>query len=60
LQVSFSLFLAAAFQFGPLEWLWRSLTYGTRMPFSALQCGNGITSIHDQITAECRFNMGTR
>ena len=22
-----------AFQFGPLEWLWRTLTYGARQPF---------------------------
>jgi uncharacterized protein len=23
----------ARFRFGPLEWLWRSLTYGERAPF---------------------------
>jgi uncharacterized protein len=27
-QVIFSIFWLARFQFGPLEWLWRSLTYG--------------------------------
>lgn len=32
LQVTFSLLWLRRFQFGPLEWLWRSLTYGTRIP----------------------------
>lgn len=25
------------FQFGPIEWLWRSLTYGKRQPWRASQ-----------------------
>lgn len=31
-QVGFSLWWLARFRFGPLEWLWRSLTYGERQP----------------------------
>lgn len=32
LQVAFSLWWLARYRFGPLEWLWRSLTYGERQP----------------------------
>ncbi|MFP4334087.1 MAG: DUF418 domain-containing protein [Wenzhouxiangella sp.] len=33
LQVVFSRVWLARFRFGPVEWLWRSLTYGKRQPF---------------------------
>lgn len=33
LQVAFSMLWLRRFQIGPLEWLWRRLTYGTRVPF---------------------------
>jgi len=32
-QAVFSRWWLARFDFGPLEWLWRSLTYGKRQPF---------------------------
>jgi len=32
-QIPFSGWWLSRFQFGPLEWLWRSLTYGERQPF---------------------------
>lgn len=32
LQIPLSVFWLNRFQFGPLEWLWRSLTYGKRQP----------------------------
>lgn len=32
-QVWFAAAWLRAFRFGPAEWLWRSLTYGTRQPF---------------------------
>lgn len=32
LQVAFSRWWLSRFQFGPLEWLWRMLTYGTSVP----------------------------
>jgi uncharacterized protein len=31
-QVAFSVWWLNRFQFGPMEWLWRSLTYGKRQP----------------------------
>jgi uncharacterized protein len=33
LQIVASTWWLQRFQFGPVEWLWRSLTYGRRMPF---------------------------
>ena len=33
LQLAVSPLWLRAFQFGPLEWLWRTLTYGARQPF---------------------------
>ena len=33
LQLVVSPLWLRAFQFGPLEWLWRTLTYGARQPF---------------------------
>lgn len=33
IQVVFSNFYVRWFRFGPVEWLWRSLTYGKRQPF---------------------------
>jgi uncharacterized protein len=33
LQIPFSHWWMARFQFGPMEWLWRTLTYGRRQPF---------------------------
>ena len=33
LQLAYSPWWLARFRFGPLEWLWRSLTYRTRQPF---------------------------
>ncbi len=33
LQIPFSHWWLARFQFGPMEWLWRTLTYGRRQPF---------------------------
>jgi len=33
LQLIVSPLWLRAFQFGPLEWLWRTLTYGARQPF---------------------------
>jgi uncharacterized protein len=32
LQVAFSVWWLRHYQFGPAEWLWRSLTYGKRLP----------------------------
>ena len=32
-QIPLSAWWLSHFQFGPLEWLWRSLTYGQRQPF---------------------------
>lgn len=32
-QIPLSVWWLSRFQFGPLEWLWRSLTYGKRQPF---------------------------
>lgn len=32
LQVGFSVLWLSRFQYGPMEWLWRSLTYGQRLP----------------------------
>ncbi|GAB3020781.1 DUF418 domain-containing protein [Spirosoma pulveris] len=32
IQIVFSLVWLKAFRFGPLEWLWRTLTYGRRQP----------------------------
>ncbi|MAW79427.1 MAG: hypothetical protein CMI63_04265 [Parvularcula sp.] len=32
-QLSFSLWWLSRFRFGPLEWVWRSLTYWRRQPF---------------------------
>ncbi|MCY7359265.1 MAG: DUF418 domain-containing protein [Rudanella sp.] len=34
IQLVFSVFWLHYFRFGPLEWLWRSLTYGERQPMS--------------------------
>jgi uncharacterized protein len=31
-QLAFSRAWLSRFQFGPLEWLWRMLTYGARVP----------------------------
>jgi uncharacterized protein len=31
-QVKFSVWWLERYQFGPAEWLWRSLTYGSRQP----------------------------
>jgi uncharacterized protein len=41
LQLLWSPWWLARFHFGPLEWLWRSLTYARRQPFSrsALSAG---------------------
>ena len=36
-QVFFSNFWMARFQFGPFEWLWRSMTYGKRQPLKISQ-----------------------
>jgi uncharacterized protein len=33
LQIVFSRWWLARFRFGPLEWLWRSATYGRWQPF---------------------------
>ncbi len=33
-QVAFSHWWLGRFRYGPLEWLWRSLTYGKRQPFA--------------------------
>ena len=32
LQTAFSHWWLARYRFGPMEWLWRTLTYGTRPP----------------------------
>ena len=34
LQVAFSRWWLKRFRFGPAEWLWRSLTYGTSQPMA--------------------------
>ncbi len=41
------------FQFGPLEWLWRSLTYWKRQPFRRMPAyaGSGVIENYDQRTA---------
>jgi uncharacterized protein len=36
-QLFFSSFWMARFQFGPFEWLWRSMTYGKRQPLKIIQ-----------------------
>lgn len=36
-QLFFSSFWMARFQFGPFEWLWRSMTYGKRQPLKITQ-----------------------
>jgi len=36
-QLLFSSFWMARFQFGPFEWLWRSMTYGKRQPLKIVQ-----------------------
>ncbi len=33
LQIPFSVWWLGRFQYGPLEWVWRSLTYGQKQPF---------------------------
>ncbi|MDC0172556.1 DUF418 domain-containing protein [Gammaproteobacteria bacterium] len=33
IQITFSTLWLNRFKFGPFEWLWRSMTYGTRQPF---------------------------
>ena len=37
LQIPWSHWWLARFQFGPVEWLWRTLTYGRRQPFRLAQ-----------------------
>jgi uncharacterized protein len=37
LQVLFSVWWLRRFQFGPMEWLWRTLTYGRRQPMALAQ-----------------------
>ena len=32
LQLLFSRFWLGRFRFGPVEWIWRMLTYGRRLP----------------------------
>jgi uncharacterized protein len=32
LQIPLSAWWLSRFRFGPMEWLWRSLTYGRRQP----------------------------
>ena len=34
-QIPLSVWWLNRFQFGPIEWLWRSLTYGKRQPWRA-------------------------
>lgn len=36
LQIAFSHWWLARFRFGPMEWLWRALTYGERPPFRSV------------------------
>ena len=33
-QIVFSLFWLKHFRYGPMEWLWRSLSYGARQPMA--------------------------
>ena len=35
-QVAFSRFWLRRFRYGPMEWLWRFLTYGTSSPTNSL------------------------
>ncbi len=37
LQIPLSVWWLRRFRFGPMEWLWRSLTYGQRQPLTASQ-----------------------
>lgn len=37
LQIAFSQWWLAHYKFGPMEWLWRSLTYGERQPMKLSQ-----------------------
>jgi uncharacterized protein len=36
LQVIFSICWLRRFRFGPVEWLWRTVMYGTRKPFAKI------------------------
>jgi uncharacterized protein len=41
LELAWSPWWLRRFRFGPLEWLWRSLTYGKRQPFSRAALSSG-------------------
>ncbi|MYA15721.1 MAG: DUF418 domain-containing protein, partial [Gammaproteobacteria bacterium] len=34
-MIAFSVWWLGRYRFGPLEWLWRTLTYGRRQPMAA-------------------------
>ena len=44
IQIVFSVFWLNYFHFGPLEWLWRSLTYGKRQPIALTQATTSSTT----------------
>lgn len=41
-QLWFSPWWLSRFRYGPLEWLWRSLTYGRRAPMRIMGAGTGV------------------
>jgi uncharacterized protein len=43
-QIAISHWWLARFRFGPMEWLWRSLTYGRRQPFRLQPRGYAATA----------------
>jgi uncharacterized protein len=45
LQIPLSLWWLRRFEFGPMEWLWRSLTYGKRQPMRLLQPGEPVVRV---------------
>jgi uncharacterized protein len=43
-QIAISHWWLARFRFGPMEWVWRSLTYGRRQPFRLQPRGYAATA----------------
>jgi len=63
-QVIASQWWLARFNFGPLEWLWRTLMYGQIQPMRrsyapAVMCDAGVTVPQDDPTIACAENVAT-